>query len=512
LCFFAIALQISNTELNPPMQFSGEVRVVLDTEGRLVSFRAVPPQRVESDAAAAAEPDWKVLFAAAGLDISKWTPAKAQWSPPSYADARNAWQGELPNRPGDPVRLEAAAFQGKAVSFDIIRPWTRATQMEPIQQRAGENFATAFTGVFSIALLGGAVFFALRNLRLGRGDRRNATRLALFIMGSTIISSALSTHHVKTSWAGNTFVVVVSLSLLVSGSAWVLYIAIELFVRRRWPQVLVSWTRLLSGEWRVPLVARDVLAGCALGALAYCGFGFAYFLLLWFGIGEPILPRVFTLSTVLGTNFLISALLDHFSSEIFYGLLMIALLFLLRILLRNQKAVVAAAILIAAFLDGGVDYWRFTLCLIFFYPIMFFSLMRFGIVTVAFFCFFGRLFLDFPVTFDTSAWYSGYGYAALAILAAIVLCAFRTSLGGAARSSPRPNSTTDLRLSDLSQSQHLWSDRYEFDYGYFKNRDTCQEERRGKLEVSEVSERGGFFRIPPRRNGPRIISQDIWAN
>jgi len=35
-----------------------------------------------------------------------------------------------------------------------------------------------------------------------------------------------------------------------------------------------------------------------------------------------------------------------------------------------------------------------------------------------------------PMTLDTSAWYAGYGYTALAIFAAIVLFAFRFSLGG----------------------------------------------------------------------------------
>jgi hypothetical protein len=34
------------------------------------------------------------------------------------------------------------------------------------------------------------------------------------------------------------------------------------------------------------------------------------------------------------------------------------------------------------------------------------------------------------ITLDASAWYAPYGYAALAMLAAIVLYAFRTSLGG----------------------------------------------------------------------------------
>jgi hypothetical protein len=31
--------------------------------------------------------------------------------------------------------------------------------------------------------------------------------------------------------------------------------------------MLVSWTRLLSGEWRDPLVARDTLIGCASAVL-----------------------------------------------------------------------------------------------------------------------------------------------------------------------------------------------------------------------------------------------------
>jgi hypothetical protein len=32
-------------------------------------------------------------------------------------------------------------------------------------------------------------------------------------------------------------------------------------VRRRWPATLVSWSRLLAGRFRDPLVGRDVLAG-----------------------------------------------------------------------------------------------------------------------------------------------------------------------------------------------------------------------------------------------------------
>ena len=38
-------------------------------------------------------------------------------------------------------------------------------------------------------------------------------------------------------------------------------------MRRRWPATLVSWSRLLAGGLRDPLVGRDVLAGCLIGAV-----------------------------------------------------------------------------------------------------------------------------------------------------------------------------------------------------------------------------------------------------
>jgi hypothetical protein len=36
---------------------------------------------------------------------------------------------------------------------------------------------------------------------------------------------------------------------------------------------------------------------------------------------------------------------------------------------------------------------------------------------------------SYPITFDTSAWYAGGGYFALALVAAVALYGFRTALG-----------------------------------------------------------------------------------
>ena len=55
------------------------------------------------------------------------------------------------------------------------------------------------------------------------------------------------------------FILAVSTSLFVSGVAWMLYLALEPWVRRRWPQTIISWSRLLSGQVRDPVVGRDIL-------------------------------------------------------------------------------------------------------------------------------------------------------------------------------------------------------------------------------------------------------------
>lgn len=64
------------------------------------------------------------------------------------------------------------------------------------------------------------------------------------------------------------------------------------------------------------------------------------------------------------------------------------------------------------------------------YALMLLLLMRFGLVALTLAFFVNMMLNTNPITFDASAWYSGYGFAALAVLAAIVLYAFRTSLGG----------------------------------------------------------------------------------
>ena len=74
-------------------------------------------------------------------------------------------------------------------------------------------------------------------------------------------------HHVPTIEEFGLFVLALAWGLFLSCFFWVLYIAMEPYVRRRWPATLVSWSRLLAGGFRDPMVGRDVLAGCLWGRL-----------------------------------------------------------------------------------------------------------------------------------------------------------------------------------------------------------------------------------------------------
>jgi hypothetical protein len=79
---------------------------------------------------------------------------------------------------------------------------------------------------------------------------------------------------------------------------WLSYVAIEPFVRRQWPQVLVSWARLLAGDWRDPLVGRDILIGCTAGVLVACLERMEYFAPALLGYPEPSLdtPNLYAMN------------------------------------------------------------------------------------------------------------------------------------------------------------------------------------------------------------------------
>jgi len=188
---------------DPPVMLPGEAVVWLDSRGRLIGLKVIPrEERLLTGAARL--PDWSALFQAAGVDPAKCTPVDVEGISRVNADARAAWTGALPDRREVTMRIEAAAYHGKPVSWRMFVPsWnppSTSTALElpgagkTVLDRASTDICDSTRGssvpvptaatdnvVFVITFLGAlaaALFFVLRNLRMGRGDRRGAARLA----------------------------------------------------------------------------------------------------------------------------------------------------------------------------------------------------------------------------------------------------------------------------------------------------------------------------------------------
>jgi len=67
------------TPWEPPSSVTGMISVFLDTQGRLLFFKRIPPER-DPPSGPSPPPDWSSLFSAAGLDPSKFTSATPEWS------------------------------------------------------------------------------------------------------------------------------------------------------------------------------------------------------------------------------------------------------------------------------------------------------------------------------------------------------------------------------------------------------------------------------------------------
>jgi serine/threonine-protein kinase len=247
------------TQLNPPTVRSGMLSLRLDPRGRLVSFLAIPVQDDMSTGTAdvvTAATEWRPLFAEAGLPIAQFSSSTPHVIPPIFADSQEAWEGAFPERPDVPVRVEAAAFRGRPVYFEITAAWTRPRSDDPRQgNTSGERISLLMrtvVGPFIQVVVG---LLALRNLRFGRGDRRGAARLSLFLLVAGLASNALETGDLSALNRGPSLVIVVP------AFAWVLYIGLEPHIRRIWPETVIAWSRLLAGNIRDPLVGRDVLIG-----------------------------------------------------------------------------------------------------------------------------------------------------------------------------------------------------------------------------------------------------------
>ena len=419
------------TRDDPPPDISGMVSVELDSQGRLVTFEAVPPQHDVSPAGAAQAADWSSLFAAAGLDLSQFHAVTAQWSPRNFADTRAAWEGTAPGRSDLTLRVEAASYQGKPVSFALVWPWTLPDRMEEAKRAQRFNVATTISIILFLTIVIGGLFIARYNLKLGRGDSHGASRLGLVIVALLLAGWAIEAHHLLASDEIALWFKAISLALFNGALAWVVYVALEPFIRRRWPHILISWNRLLAGQFRDPLVGRDVLVGLILGATIGLMGALDNALPGWMGKPSPT-PGYSSIIYLNGLRLFVGDLLGLLPGEFMQALFLFFLFFLLRLVLRKEWLAGLGFLVIFSVKNGlSGDYpliqavMTAVTCVA-----LLLTLTRFGLAALTAGLFSGTVLENAPLTVRLGAWYGGPTWICLVVLLALGIYAFRISLGG----------------------------------------------------------------------------------
>lgn len=402
---------------NPSMAISGMVRVQTDLQGRLQYFEAVPPQKGTGNGTS---PDWAPLLDAARLDPALLEPAEPEWNPLVDCDLRAAWTGLYPDQPDVPIRVEAGSFAGRPVYFNVVAPWTIPSRMQETTQAQASVGNIIMLTVVTL-LLGGGVLLARANLKRGRGDKRGAFVMAGYLFLVLLAQWVLQVHHVKSFSELAMFADALQTGLLIGAVVWVIYVALEPYARRQWPHAMITWSRLLTGRFRDPLVGRDLLIGSLTGA------GVSILILLgnlipgWMGLPGPA-PVTNSVGTLGGLNDVAAIMLGLQPGAMIAPIAIFFLIFGVRLVVRKQWVAISVAFVLMSLVQGlqtqqtTVLGWVASAAV---WGILIFVIVRFGILAALISFVYANTLLILPLTTDFSAWYANRAWFGLAVLAVV---------------------------------------------------------------------------------------------
>jgi hypothetical protein len=328
------------------------------------------------------------------------------------------------------VRVEAAAWRGKPIYFQVVGPWTRPERMQSFMLNANTKALAIIALVISGLLLTAAMLLARHNIRRERGDRRGAMRLAGFTSSVFMLIWLFSGSRVTGFGELALFFGALSYALLLAAAVWVLYMAIEPIARRRWPHSMIAWNRLLAGGLRDPLVGRDVLVGLTFGTASALAAKLHELALLKFGATPSI--SVY-LGSLQGASGAVAAFLTLIPNCVVQALIWFVLIFILRMLLRRDWLAAGAFVLMYMVFNGLATPSSPALAALFAgveTTLLIFMMLRFGLVALIASSFVYVLMLLFPIAADFSVWYAGASLLALFSVAGMSAFALHSSLRG----------------------------------------------------------------------------------
>ncbi|HVT02709.1 MAG TPA: serine/threonine-protein kinase [Thermoanaerobaculia bacterium] len=393
------------TANDPPLTQRGMVDVTTNRDGKLIELAGIP-----SSPASAGElsKEWDELFTLASLNRQEFVATTPLDTPPVPSDRTLAWIDSGSRR------VEAATLRGRV-------SWFRSEPAEvapPPKRTISQIIEEIFTVVIMLTSTFVAVILCRRNRRMQRGDLRGAFRTSLFVFIALMLFWMFSSDHALIlRHELEMFALAVGLAASSAIILWIYYLAMEPYVRRRWPETLIGWIRLLEGRFKDPLVGRDLLIGVIAGALETIivmsdpALDFARGLVPHYGQGgiEMLMSGRQTFGTIFMTT------VDAIGTSL-------GLLFLI-MLLRNANRRFALILLLLLLAPGGVIQMIAG-------AILAVVIWRFGLLAAATAGTICGIFVECSIGIDPDTWYFGQSLAILLAIAALTLVAAYISTAG----------------------------------------------------------------------------------
>jgi hypothetical protein len=366
--------------------------------------------------------------------LSTFHTVDPQWLPRSQSDVRAAWEGPFPDLANVTLRVEGAAYRGRPIFFSVITPWTRPTREAPPPTRSTASIVSTLSDSIGLLVSLIALVLTRRHFRTGRGDRTGAFRTAVVVFIAGSVALLLRARHY--AWLGvewNRVSLMFGIALYTAVTLWLLYMAFEPYVRRFWPQLLIGWTRLLSGRVRDPLVGRDILVGVAGGTIGAMLIASRELIPHLAGLPMPT-PQLPPATILLGTRYAIDAALEVVNRAIFNALQTVCIVAFLKMLLRRTWVVVAVAVVLILPIAMSGTFAGEQLALelaisLSGIALVLGVLLRFGLLALVV-TFYTFLTMElFPLTVDMSRPYAGAAMIVILSIAAVAAYGFYASRG-----------------------------------------------------------------------------------
>jgi hypothetical protein len=336
---------------------------------------------------------------------------------------------------GQRVRAEAAARAGRPIFFRLLMPWTGAPQWaSAVSARMLTAPLQAWGLAFWISLIVLAAL-ARRNLRLGRSDRAAARTLAVALVATWTATAVLRTDTATALLDIFNRPSLLAQPLLFGLFAWLGYLGFEPQIRRAWPGLLITSTRLLRGRWRDPLVGRALLAGVLVGL--FFSLPVSVWIPRWLDLPGGG-PTIFIQGSLNGVRSFVGSQIMWLGIAPLWTVLCLAVLLIARLVVRRADVAWAVFTLLMVgwgylVLRAGRPATISPLLLLAVAGVFWLSLVwllwEHGALALAVAFFVGFLVQQAPWTLDMSRWYAWRQWFVVALIAALAFWGFCNVLG-----------------------------------------------------------------------------------